>query len=136
MNVNYLAILVAAIINMVVGSLWYSPVLFLKSWSKSIGKTEKDMQKDMKMSMGVTYGLAFVGALLMAYVLANIINFGGVTMAYQGAAAGFWSWLGFVVPVSLSGVLFEQKPWKWFMITASYYLVVLLINGALLALWG
>ena len=37
-DVNYLAVLVAAIINMVIGSIWYSPSMgFGKSWMKYSG---------------------------------------------------------------------------------------------------
>ena len=45
LEVNYLAVLVAAIVNMVVGALWYSPLLFGKAWMKLTGFNKKQLKK-------------------------------------------------------------------------------------------
>lgn len=44
-DVNLVAVLVAGVVDMVIGALWYSPVLFAKSWMRLIGKKEEDMKK-------------------------------------------------------------------------------------------
>lgn len=132
MDVNWLAILAAGIINMIVGSLWYSPLLFLKPWMATLPKKDKE---NKNVNMGKIYGIMFVGALVMAYVMAMFTKVSNTTMIDTGALLGFWIWLGFVVPVQLGGVLFEERPWKWFAITAGYYLVVLILIGALLSVW-
>lgn len=49
--------------------------------------------------------------------------------------AGFWNWLGFVAPVTLGAVLWEGKHWKLWFLNNGYYLVTLLLMGAVLALW-
>lgn len=61
MHINYLAVLVAAVLNMAIGALWYSPVLFAKPWMKAIGKSMKDMGKP-----GPGYALTTLGSLVMA----------------------------------------------------------------------
>lgn len=132
MDVNWIAIIAAAVINMIVGSLWYSPVMFLKPWMATLHKKEGS-NKDV--NMGKIYGMMFVGALIMAYVMAMVVKVTNTTMLDMGAMIGFWMWLGFVAPVNLAGVLFEEKPWKWFSITTGYYLVILILEGALLAVW-
>ena len=48
MAVNYLAVLVAAIVSMVIGGLWYSPLLFGNVWMKLSGITQKDVEKAKK----------------------------------------------------------------------------------------
>jgi hypothetical protein len=58
-----------------------------------------------------------------------------MTGVAAGLQAAFWNWLGFVAPVTIGSVLWESRPWKFWFITAGYYLVVLLINGAILAAW-
>ncbi|MDO8656228.1 MAG: DUF1761 domain-containing protein, partial [Nanoarchaeota archaeon] len=45
--INYLAVLVAAIISMIVGAFWYSPYLFGKQWTELMNLAPKDML-DMK----------------------------------------------------------------------------------------
>ncbi len=53
-NLNLWAILVAAISTMVVGFLWYSPLLFAKAWMKEMGYDPNDKAKteEMKKSAG------------------------------------------------------------------------------------
>jgi hypothetical protein len=129
-SINFWAVLVAAAINMVVGSLWYSRMLFADRWMKSINKTKADLGQP-----GPAMGLAVIGALLMSYVLAHFVSYALAVTAVDGARTGFWVWAGFVLPVVTMITTFEKRGRDWFLITASYYLVVLLVNGALLASW-
>ncbi len=133
-NVNWISIVVAAIINMAVGFVWYSPMLFGKQWMKYVGMSEKDVQAAKK-GMSSAYGIMAVGALIMAFVLSKFVSMAGTMTATSGAMIGFWAWLGFVATSVVGGVLFEKKPWGWYYITAGFSLVVLVINGALLAVW-
>lgn len=133
-QINLLAILVAAIANMVLGFFWYSPILFGKKWMAAFGKTESEL-KEMKKGVGKSYALTLIGALVMAYVLAHIIRYNEATTISGGFQAGFWMWLGFVVPTSLGTLLFEKRPSTLYWITNGYYLVALIIMGAILAVW-
>lgn len=129
---NYLAVLVGALINMAVGSLWYSPVLFAKSWMKLIGV--KEMGKPGK-EMGKLYGIAFVAALVMSYVLMRIMMDLHVTDAVWGIKIGLWVWLGFTAATTVSDYLFAKRPLKLYAINTGYYLVVSVLLGALFGVW-
>ena len=133
---NYLAIVVCGVINMVLGSLWYGP-LFMKPWSKMMGIDCSDphKMKEMQKKAVPAYVASFVGSLVMAYILARWINAVGVKTAVDGAAMGFWAWLGFVAPPTLAGNMFGGKKINLWFIDAGYYLVSLLIFGAVLASW-
>ncbi len=135
-DINYWAVLVAAFASYVIGALWYSPLLFGKAWMELMGFTEKDMQDAKKKGMAKKYGIMFVSTLVMSYVLAHVVDYTESTTVIAGAQAGFWIWLGFIAPVSLGSVLWEGKSWTLWLINASYYLVVLLIMGAVLAVWA
>src|ERR1041385_7879289 len=100
-SINYWAILVAGIANMVVGALWYGPI-FGKTWMKLMGLNKDDMGK-MKMSANAAYIGGFVTSLIMAFVLAHDAfawsNFmGGGTFSFALQLA-FWIWLGYVATV-------------------------------------
>lgn len=133
-DINNLAVLASAIVNMVVGSLWYSPLLFGNQWIAAMQKTKAEMEQ-MKKGAGKAYAGSFIAALVMAYVLAHFVDFAGAASAREGMQAGFWVWLGFVATTGLSGMLFEQRPKMLYLINTGYYLVTLLIVGALLAVW-
>lgn len=137
-TINYLAVLVAAIASMVVGSLWYGP-LFSKPWMRLSGLTREHMEKAKAKGMGKLYALAFVGSLLMAYILSHFIEFASAYMGVEGVSVGlstgFWTWLGFVVPITMGVVLWEGKSWKLWFINSFYYLANLFIMGAIIAGW-
>ncbi|MBX4188550.1 DUF1761 domain-containing protein [Candidatus Saccharibacteria bacterium] len=128
-EINWLAVLVAALINMVVGALWYSSAGFVKPWMKLTG------HKMGGGSAGPGYAISAVGALLQAFILVHFVRYAGAITAVRGAEAGFWLWLGFVGVVMATNIVFEGRPWKLWAINAGYFLVVLIINGALLAAW-
>lgn len=135
--VNYLAVLVAAILSMVVGFVWYG-FLFRKVWMELMNYTPGNMGH-MKMTANKAYTIQFVASLVMAYTLSHVITFASAYMEaggiQVGLSSGFWMWLGFIAPVSLGVVLWENKPWKLWFINASHYLVMLLVMGAILAVW-
>jgi|SRR3989344_4728299 len=132
-DINYLAVLVAGIISMFIGFLWYGP-LFGKSWMKLMNFTKKNI-KSMKMISGTAYFFGFIAALLMNYVLAFFVDYADATSFGLGMQVGFWVWLGFFAPIMLGIVLWENKPFKLYLLNIFHYLVVLLINAGLLAVW-
>ena len=133
-NVNWLAVLAVAIVQMVVGFVWYSPMLFGNTWMKLSGRKMSDMEKQ-KANMPKMYGAMFLGALVLGFVLAHSVAYAGAKTLLDGALVGFWSWLGFIATASLASVLFDGKPFKLYLLNNGHYLVALLISGAVLAVW-
>jgi hypothetical protein len=129
-DVHWLAVIVAAVVNMVVGSVWYSKNLFGKEWSKLTGRKMEDMGGG-----GMGYGVAAVGALVQAWVLAHFVAYAGSDTFWKGLVTAFWLWLGFVAVVTAVHLVFEGRSWMLWKINAGYFLVVMLINGGLLAAW-
>ena len=132
--INYVAVLVSAIVGFGIGGLWYSPLLFGKTWMKLINITQKEMKANKdKAKKG--YIFMFVALLVMAYALSLFVNYAGATTLTAGLLVGFWAWLGFVATVLLGGFLWENKPFSLYLINVSHYLVVLVVMGAILAVW-
>ncbi len=134
-TVNYAAILVAAAASMALGFLWYSPILFGKSWMKLMGFTDKKTAEAKKKGMTKAYIVMTVGALVSAFVLAHFINFAAAYTPLDGALVGFWLGLGTIVPAALGDVLFGGKPLKLYLINVSHIVVGMMITGAILAVW-
>jgi len=131
-EINYLAVLVAAVVTFVIGGIWYSPALFGPRWMKAVGKSEQDLKRT---NMGVAYAGAFVTAVMMAYVLALFIGFAQAKTILSGAGIGLWAWVGFVAAPKLSNYLFSGWPRDLYLINNGYHLVSLLVMGAILAVW-
>ena len=136
-EINFLEVLAASVVSMVVGFLWYSPLLFSKPWMKLSGMTK---DKIAKANMTKTYGISFVVAIVTAYVLAHVMglsmNFYDYSGLMTGLTSAFWMWLGFVMPVQLTGWLFDGKAFNLFLINTGYQLASLLSMGVVLGLWA
>jgi Protein of unknown function (DUF1761) len=131
------AVLVAALSSMVVGFVWYSPILFARPWMRLMGYDPDDKAKlaEMRKGAGKTYALAFVASIISAVVLAKIIDITTINTALYGMKVGFAVWLGFVTTVQLTGALFGKQPTKLYLINTGYQLVCYLVMGAILAVW-
>ncbi len=142
-DVNYIAVLVGAIVSMGIGFLWYSPILFAKPWVKLMGMSMEQMKSSQK-QMGKYYALSMVLSLVTAYVLFHALFFSQNYFHNAGLTAGlitaFWSWLGFVMPTQATMVIFggkkiDTEAWKLFGINTGYQLVSLLTMGVVLGLF-
>lgn len=132
--INYVAVLVASIISMIVGAFWYSPMLFGKQWMEAMNFAPKDML-DMKKRANASYAINFLLLLLMAFVLSHFVDYAQATTFIEGVQVGFWVWLGFIATISLGSVLWESKPIQVYLINAAYQLVSLVLMGIILTLW-
>jgi hypothetical protein len=132
MHINWLAVIAAAVINMIIGGIWYSPAMFGASWMALIGKRREEIRG----GAGRAYILAFIVALVFAYVLARFVRYAGAHSLGRGALIGFLAWIGFVATSGAGDVIFAGRPVKLYAITNGYQLVTFIINGALLAAWS
>ena len=137
MGVNLFSVLAAAIATMMLGFLWYSPLLFAKPWTLAMGYDMNDKAKmdEMRKGAGKLYGITFIASLISAFVLAKIIDVTTVNSALYGMKIGFAVWLGFVTTVQLTSTLFGRKSTKAYLIDTGYQLVCYLVMGAILAKW-
>jgi uncharacterized protein DUF1761 len=136
-NLNLLAVLVAAISTMLVGFLWYSPILFAKPWMREMGydPEDKTKTKEMQKSAGPAYLGSFVASLVSAFILALFFHWVHVQSLDLGLVVAFHVWLGFVATVQFTGVLFMKQSMKLFAINTGYQLACYLAMGAILSVW-
>jgi hypothetical protein len=137
-QVNWLAVLVAAVVHMAIGFVWYSDALFGKQYRKEMGVNESSMKpgSDFMVKM---IGLGTLSSIFMAYVLSHNVVFSGAylgaTGIWLGLMTGFWNWFGYQVIIFINGYLYERKSVKLTVINASYMLIGLLVMGAIIAGW-
>jgi hypothetical protein len=142
--INYLAVLVAAIVIFVLGGLWYSPVLFMKKWLALQNRSEEQMRAEAAAAnMPVLYISAFVTALVTSWVMAHLLGHFAAAVdpnvmhpsAAHGATFGFVCWLGFAAPTSYATAIFSGKPKQLWLIDSTYNLVAFVLAGAILGAW-
>jgi len=129
-QLNYWAVLVAALSTFLVGGLWYSPALFGKAWMRENGFTEEGMKGA---NMAKIFGLAFFLALIAAINLAMFL--GPEDSPVMGGVWGFAAGFGWVATFVGTHYLFERKSFPLFLINAGYSVVSLTLMGVILAAW-
>ncbi len=127
------AVLASGVANMVIGAVWYSPMLFAKPWIKLNGFGKDGMA--MKNGMAKTYTIMFVMSLVMAWVLGRTVFYASATTLSDGLMVGLITWLGFVATSMLNGYLFGKKPFALYLIDSGYYLVSMMVMATILTLW-
>ncbi|QUI68556.1 DUF1761 domain-containing protein [Pseudoalteromonas sp. M8] len=115
---NLWAIILAALSSFMLGGIWYSPMLFQKTWMEGCGLTELDLQtSDPKM----TFGVAFLLSLLSAVFMAVMLDLSLSLLAATGVGLGVG---GFFVACSLGiSYIFEQRPMKLFLVNGGYHVL-------------
>jgi hypothetical protein len=129
-QINYLAVLVAAVSNFAIGGLWYSPLLFAPSWMKEAGLSEEKLKKA---NMGKIFGLTFLLALVISFNLAAFL--GADAGLSRGMTAGAMAGIGWAAASLGILYLFEHKSLKLFLINAGYLAVSFIVAGGIIGVW-
>jgi hypothetical protein len=137
-EVNYLAVLLAAISSMVVGAAWYMPATFGSAWMK-LAKVKMDKKMTAGQSVYM-YGLTFVASLVTAYILAHV-TFLSNTFFHHGflqdaLTTAFWLWLGLTAARFLVHDLFEGRPIKLTAINAGHELLTIMVMALIIGSMG
>tara|TARA_R110000868_G_scaffold173829_2_gene410219 strand:+ start:6824 stop:7303 length:480 start_codon:yes stop_codon:yes gene_type:complete len=158
MEMNFLAILVAAISALVVGFIWYNPKVFGNAWMKAAGMTEEQIKGG---NMAKIFVLAFIFAVLLSMSLMPIVihqmgayslvqgelgilpSYGAFMADYgdafrtfkHGAFHGAFAGIFIALPIIGTNALFERKGAKYIFINSGYWIVTLSVMGAIICGW-
>lgn len=125
-QIDWLAVVVAAVLNMVIGYFWYSKALFGDAWKKlADGRgAAKENRLAAFWGLGVSLVIAYFIALFQGYL--------GVATVSDGVFVGFCFWLGFVATTQIAAVIWCQQPLKLFFIETGYKLLAFLVMGGVI----
>jgi hypothetical protein len=132
-EVTWLPILVAGVLNVVLGMIWYHEKVFGASWMKCLNLSP-EQQAAGKRKMIVSVIFAFLAAMVVAYVMNHFGIAWGVFDWIGAIELAFWCWLGFTAPTMLGMVLWEQKPFKYYAIVSGFWLVSFIMTAVVLVL--
>jgi hypothetical protein len=126
-GINYLAVLVAWIVHIVMGLIWFRPELFGNEWSKLTGKELKPAKR------WLIPGL--IGHLLMIFVLLALIKLTNASTGFNGMFIGLLAWIGFVVPMESGELVWEKIPFRLFLLRTGNQLIGMAVAGFILGAW-
>lgn len=159
MEINFLAILAAAVSALVVGFIWYSPKVFGNAWMKAAGMTEEQVKGG---NMAKIFSLALLFAFLLAFAMqfltihqtgamgmiggdvdnalpsfaAFMDDYGNAFRTFKhGALHGTIAGIFIALPIIGTNALFERKSAKYIFINSGYWIVTLAIMGSIVCGW-
>jgi len=159
MEINYLALVIAALSTMVIGFIWYHPKVFGTIWMRETGLTEEKLKGG---NMLMIFGMSIVYAFLISFFLQMIVihqfgafgmvggdptlakpsfeafmaDYGSAFRTYKhGMFHGFIAGLFFGLPVVGINALFERKSWKYILVNSGFWIVSFTIMGGIICGW-
>ncbi|MGH2537565.1 MAG: DUF1761 domain-containing protein [Candidatus Promineifilaceae bacterium] len=129
--INWLAVLVATVVNMALGAGWYTTLG--DAWLRAQGKTRADIEGAG--SGGMEYVGAAVGHLIANTALAIIIGWLAAPSLANGLLVGLLAGVGFVATTMSTNHLFEGRSRQLYWINLGHHLLNLLVSGAILGAW-
>lgn len=131
-GMNYLAILVAAIVAFIIGSIYYSTLT--KPWMKAARLDPAGPKPAMAPLMITTFilelGLAFVTAGIIGHLGA-----GQVTVS-NGIISGLFIWAGIIFTTMTINQRYQNFGWDLTLIDGLHWLLVMVGIGATIGLFG
>lgn len=127
---------VAALIPMVLGMVWFHPKVLGDMWMKGANLKPEDAQgANMPLLMGVGFVMALIiASFLKSYAIFHEGDTNGVGFthgAFHGATLGLM--LG--IPTLISATIWERKSLTYYLIQISYWLVTYALMGGLIFAW-
>lgn len=132
-QLNWLAILVAAVAYFMLGALWYSKLLFANTWIKSTGV---DMSNpDAKKGVGGIMAFTFVLEFVVCIGLAILVHRLGLSVWMSGLKLGLITGICFAGTGICISYLYQSKPTVLSFIDGGYHTVGQIISSIILCLW-
>ena len=131
LHINHLAVFACALLSLAIGALWYSPLLFFKSWQKETALSDDQIAKANPLK---TYSATLFLAWIISYNLAFFLGDSKTTWRW-GLAAGLLAGVGWAVTMFVIISLFEQRSFKYMLINCGYITVYFALIGFVLGIW-
>ncbi|MEE9437451.1 MAG: DUF1761 domain-containing protein [Saprospiraceae bacterium] len=158
---NFYFYFLTALIPLVIGALYYSPLLFNKSWMKANNFTDKDLEGA---NMALIFGLSYVFGIFISFAISFMVvhqtsvfgmmmpevmekgstaenAFNSLMATYgdkhrtfsHGAVHGTITAIFLIMPILAINSLFERRGWKYVLIHTGYWLITLALIGGVLS---
>ena len=165
MPFNIIAVLVAALVPMVVGAIWYHEKVFGRAWMNASGVTDEMVRSG---NMAKIMGFSLLFAVMLSFTMPTLVihqtglsslfandpdvMIAGTAAAEQfealmtqfadtnrdfghGALHGAVAGIFFALPIIGIISLFERRGWRYRLIQGGYWTVTLTIMGAIICGW-
>ncbi len=131
-EINYLAVFVASLAYFFLGAIWYSKLMFARSWMAALNIDPENIDKSNVGRMLLT---TFIADFILSLSIAILIHLISIQVVSAAVKLGLLIGIGFIFTTFLTNTLFEKKSSKLLMINSGYHILGCIIASSILVLW-
>jgi hypothetical protein len=132
MRINWIAVLVAAIVHWLLGAVWFTT--FSKPWMAGLRMPQEELEAYAGHPNFWPYVIAFLCNLVLAYVIARVVAMGESHNLFRGIRVGLLIGLAAAVAM-VTEMAFEMMGRTFMAISAGYPLVGCILMGIIIGAW-
>jgi hypothetical protein len=135
-EINVLAVIIAALSTMVVGTIWYTPKVFGNYWIRTARVNPSGEAKDAVKPILITLVVSFISAWVLAGSAAIAQEFYGGNFFVNTLITAIILWAGFTASRFVTHDAFEGRPAGLTILNVAHELVTFLVMGLVIGLFG
>jgi len=134
-EINYIAVILATLSSMIVGSIWYAPRVFGNYWMKQAGITPSGNPKDAIRPIIVTLIVSFVTAWVLAGATFISFEFYGGSFLVNALVTAIVLWGGFTAARFITHDAFDGRTRGLTVLNCAHELVTIVVMALIIGVW-
>jgi hypothetical protein len=134
-DINYIAVLLAAVSSMIVGAIWYAKPVLGTRWMRLSGITDDDLAKSPVLPLVITFIVSFLTALVLAGATDIVQAFYESDLLTTALLTAVILWIGFTAARMLTHDLFDRRPGSLTLLNLAHELVTVVVMALIIGLW-
>jgi len=134
-EINYIAVILATLSSMIVGTIWYSPRVFGSYWMKAAGVTPSENAADAIRPIVVTVIVSFITAWVLAGAAFIAFDFYGGSFFVNTLLTSIVLWGGFTAARFITHDQFDGRPNGLTVLNVSHEFVTIVIMALIIGVW-
>ena len=134
-SINYIAVILATLSSMIIGSIWYTPKVFGNYWMKAANVTPSGNSKDAIRPIAITLVVSFVTAWVLAGAVAISFDFYGGSFLVNALLTGLILWAGFTAARFITHDQFDGRPTGLTVLNVAHELVTIMVMALIIGVW-
>lgn len=130
-SLNWLAVLTATVVYFALGALWYSPLMFAKTWMELQNIKEEDIDGPNP----VIFLYSFILQAIAVTSLALFISAMNIDGASNGAIIGLGAGAGILFTLAGTTGIFTELKLKLHFVDSGYHVIGMILAGLILGWW-
>ncbi|CAN5249806.1 DUF1761 domain-containing protein [soil metagenome] len=133
--INYIAVVLALVSSMIIGSIWYTPRVFGNYWMKAAGITPSGNAKDAIRPLAITVVVSFITAWVLAGAVSISFAFYGGSFLVNALVTGLILWAGFTAARFITHDAFDGRPAGLTVLNVAHEFVTIMVMALIIGVW-